>query len=141
MGWGNIGSALGSVGGSFGSALGGAIGSEFDDPNDRSNQQRYKHLKEGIQWRVADAQAAGVHPLAALGANIGSPLVQTTGSTVGDGIAASDSLGRGMARDANRVTNQKESARLNRATESSIQLNESQAMLNTARSRSIIAEM
>ena len=40
--------------------------------NDREWQRNYDMQKEfaqmGIQWRVADAKAAGLHPLAALGA-------------------------------------------------------------------------
>jgi len=49
----------------------------------------YSHLQKGIQWRVADAKAAGISPLAALGANIGAPTVlnseQSTGASVVDG--------------------------------------------------------
>lgn len=51
-----------------------------------------KHLQRGIQWRVADAKAAGVHPLFALGASIGSP-IGTSGSGVQS--AVQDSVTRG----------------------------------------------
>lgn len=37
---------------------------------DQANKTNIKMAKNAIQWRVADAQAAGIHPLAALGANI-----------------------------------------------------------------------
>lgn len=51
----------------------------------------YTHLKQGIQWKVADAKKAGIHPLYALGAQVGSPgiLGQTeTGSTASDALSA-----------------------------------------------------
>lgn len=51
-----------------------------------------KHLQRGIQWRVADAKAAGVHPLFALGASIGSP-VGTSGSGVQSQVASEVSGG------------------------------------------------
>lgn len=38
---------------------------------DRDLQREY--ARNGIQWRVADARAAGIHPLAALGAQTSSP--------------------------------------------------------------------
>lgn len=66
MGWGS------AIGGAIGGALG-LIGSNQSQANAaRLNQLNYEHQKEfaqnGIRWRVADAKAAGLHPLAALGA-------------------------------------------------------------------------
>lgn len=53
------------------------------------------HLKKGIQWRVEDAKRAGVHPLFALGASLGSP-VGTSSPSVGD--AVHDAVGQGIQR-------------------------------------------
>lgn len=43
----------------------------------------YTGMQKGIQWRVEDAKKAGIHPLYAMGANIGSPTV-TAGSAGAD---------------------------------------------------------
>lgn len=66
MGWGS------AIGGAISGALG-LIGSSQSQANAaKLNQLNYEHQKEfaqnGIRWRVADAKAAGLHPLAALGA-------------------------------------------------------------------------
>lgn len=66
MGWGS------AIGGAIGGALG-LIGAGQSQANaERLNRLNYEHQKEfaqnGIRWRVADAKAAGLHPLAALGA-------------------------------------------------------------------------
>lgn len=59
------------------SALGNAVGSLIDrnssrgddDNFDRNAQLQKEFAQHGIRWKVADAQAAGIHPLYALGAN------------------------------------------------------------------------
>ena len=66
MGWGS------AIGGAIGGVLG-LIGSNQSQANAaKLNQLNYEHQKEfaqnGIRWRVADAKAAGLHSLAALGA-------------------------------------------------------------------------
>ena len=69
MPWGGIATGVGAaVGG-----IAGLIGSGQSQANAaKLNQLNYEHQKEfaqnGIRWRVADAKAAGLHPLAALGA-------------------------------------------------------------------------
>lgn len=52
----------------------------------------------GIRWRVADAKAAGIHPLAALGANTYQFQPYSVGDTsMGRGVAeAGEALGRGL---------------------------------------------
>lgn len=68
---GSIGSnLLGSVGDKL---IGGLFDSDYDERLAQTNRQiDYERQKEfaqmGIQWRVADAKAAGLHPLAAIGA-------------------------------------------------------------------------
>lgn len=66
MPWGGIASAAGSV-------VGGLISNAGRKDNSEAlAQMNYEHQKEfaqnGIRWKVADAKAAGIHPLAALGA-------------------------------------------------------------------------
>ena len=67
---------LGDLGGVIGSAIGGGLGlignAQTNAANAAAAQQNYEAQKEfaqyGIRWKVADAKAAGIHPLAALGA-------------------------------------------------------------------------
>lgn len=68
-----IGSAVGSIAG----GVLGLIGSGNSAANAAAiNRQNYEAQKEfaqnGIRWKVADAKAAGLHPLAALGAQTSS---------------------------------------------------------------------
>lgn len=64
--------------------------------------QQREFAQHGIRWKVADAQAAGVHPLFALGANTTSfsPIstFQPSGDAVGPLVAqAGQNLGRAIA--------------------------------------------
>jgi len=53
--------------------------------------------QEGIRWKVADAKAAGIHPLYALGANTTSFSPVSIGSPGGAGIAAAgQDIGRAV---------------------------------------------
>lgn len=79
-----IGGAIAGLGGLLGGIFGGGSKVEPYQPD-------YHHLKSGIRWRVKDAQLAGIHPLYALGANVGSPAM------VGGGGQYDDGLGRGLA--------------------------------------------
>lgn len=75
---GAVGGLLGGVGSVIGAGMSGANAAAI-------NQANYEHQKEfaqnGIRWRVADAKAAGLHPLAALGAQTSS---YTPSAVVGD---------------------------------------------------------
>lgn len=74
-----LGSIIGGIGSVIGSIFGGSSASK-----DRKLQLRL--AREGIQMRAADARAAGIHPLAALGANM--PMYTPVGDGgVGAGIA------------------------------------------------------
>lgn len=71
--FGGIASAVGSVAG----GVLGLVGSNNSAANAAAiNRQNYEAQKEfaqnGIRWKVADAKAAGLHPLAALGAQTSS---------------------------------------------------------------------
>lgn len=75
-------SALGNIaGGLFG---GGGKGKQGDAEN-FARQQLETQMQKSVQWRVADARAAGVHPLAALGAQVSaSPATPVGGDSNSD---------------------------------------------------------
>ena len=85
--WGGLGSALvGAAGSIAGGLLGNASRSSAPDHYWDNAALQKEFAQNGIRWRVADAKAAGLHPLAALGA-------QTTAYTpgyVGDTGSAND---------------------------------------------------
>lgn len=79
------------------SLLGGLFGRKQQDKvNAQSmalNREQFERIQtRSIQDRVADAKAAGIHPLFALGASVSSasasPFVPDTGNYLGEGIAA-----------------------------------------------------
>lgn len=82
---------LGSILGSIASTVGGLFGANKDAKNQKLFAQK------GLQWRVADGLAAGVHPLAAIGfngpsysptyANVGAPL-ESMGQNIDRAVAA-----------------------------------------------------
>ncbi|QXP44303.1 MAG: DNA pilot protein [Arizlama microvirus] len=79
----------------LGALLGGAISAGAKLLGQKSEQKmQQKFAKNGIQWKVADAQAAGVHPLYALGANTMS--YQPVG--VGDGFDFLKDMGQNIDR-------------------------------------------
>lgn len=97
-----FGKLIGSFFGPVGTLVGGAFDEFSSDRSDRQQQERtnnqnYAAQKEfaqkGIQWRAEDARAAGLHPMAALGASGSAftPSFQTfTGS--GGGSALMDAM-------------------------------------------------
>ena len=88
---GPLGAGLGQViGGPVGAILGGAMGGsiqssyenekQYGRDKELMNYQMYRNEKlqkefaqKGIQWKVKDAEKAGIHPLAALGGSTHSP--------------------------------------------------------------------
>lgn len=70
------------------------IGGIFGQSSSAKQAERQMDLqvdmaKRGVRWRVADAKAAGIHPLAALGAQTASfSPIPITGNDFGAGIAA-----------------------------------------------------
>lgn len=71
--------------------------------------QNYLNEKEfaqsGIQWKVADAKAAGIHPLAALGASTTSFSPVSVGSSLSESIGgAGQDIGRAIAASASGET-------------------------------------
>ncbi len=76
------------------SALGGLGSGGRMRTADRALQ--HDMARKGIQIRVADAKAAGIHPLYALGAQVSSPTF-TAGSAGKDAAAAIGGVGRAVA--------------------------------------------
>lgn len=74
---------------SAGSQLaGGLIGAKQQKKSMKMQLRAQKEFaQQGVRWRVADARAAGISPLAALGAATHSPSFTYTGDTMGDAIA------------------------------------------------------
>lgn len=68
--------------------LGGALSQQEAN---QASQQDYEQAKEfaqmGVRWRVADARAAGISPLVAMGANIASPPATNVGGGMGEALS------------------------------------------------------
>lgn len=137
-----IGKVAGSLGNVVGLAgdtinLGKSLFGKKEDP--------YKSMKQGLEWRVADAKRSGIHPLAALGANIPGGFGSGGGIGLGDAVGSvGDSLsrmGQSASRGDQKAALSREEARLEAETASRIRVNETQAMLNEAQSRSIISKV
>lgn len=108
--WGGIASAVGSV-------VGGLFGLRAQKQSaanaEKLNQLNYEHQKEfaqnGVRWRVADAKAAGLHPLAALGAQGAS---YSPSAVIGDSPDFSflKDMGQGIGRAMDAKATQRERA-------------------------------
>lgn len=86
---------LAPLAGLAGNVLGGIFGSSAADKAQKqaelNRQMQLQFAQNAIQWKVKDAEAAGVHPLYALGAQTSSysPVqVGSTDNTVGEAFAA-----------------------------------------------------
>lgn len=105
MPWGGIASAVGSVaGGLIQGAFGQASASGSKSFQREMWQKNYDAQKEfaqnGVRWKVDDAKAAGLHPLAALGGS--GAMFSPSGGTIGAGVDADYSwlerAGQGIGR-------------------------------------------
>lgn len=79
--------------------LGGIIsGNKQEDMANKNIALQKQFAREGIRWKVEDAKAAGLHPLAALGAQTHSfAPVSIGGNDVGTGLAAAgQDISRGI---------------------------------------------
>lgn len=103
--------------------LGGYLGSKSASDANQSNAELQREFAQhGIRWKVADAKAAGIHPLAALGA-----------TTQGPAIAMQDegaSMGQALNLTAQQLTNM---AMQNQAMEADAEVKRTQALLNLAK--------
>lgn len=89
-------SALGNIAGGL---LGGGGKGKQGDAENFARQQLETQMQKSIQWRVQDAKTAGVHPLAALGAQVGA----SPSTPVGDSGSYQQGIdfagmGQGLAR-------------------------------------------
>lgn len=90
---------LGSLISAGASLLGGLFGSKSQSKANEANIRLQKDLaRKGIQWRVEDANKAGIHPLYAIGAPTATPGPLAVGDTsLGQGIAnAGQDIGRAV---------------------------------------------
>lgn len=82
----------------LGDLAGGLANSYFSDKaGDKAWKRQKKVLQNQVQWRVADAVAAGLHPLAALGLN---PASGPVAGPVGDLGSSLASMGQNLGRAA-----------------------------------------
>lgn len=91
---------IGSLISAGASLLGGLFGSKSQSKANEANIRLQKDLaRKGIQWRVEDANKAGVHPLYAIGAPTATPGPLAVGDTsLGQGIAnAGQDIGRAVS--------------------------------------------
>lgn len=104
---------LGALIGAGASLLGGLFGQSSQEKQIQKQIDAQKEFaQQGIRWRVDDANAAGIHPLYALGANTHSfSPIGIGGSPLGEGIAAAgQEFGRAVqakGTQAERLFNQK----------------------------------
>lgn len=112
---------LGSIISSVGDALTGSRNREAQrDANDQNAALQREFAQNGIRWKVADAKAAGLHPLAALGAQTMSPTASFQASA--DNTMSNIGQNIGRAVDATRTRNERAAALAADAESRSIQL-------------------
>ena len=89
----------GDVIGAVGSLIGGNKAQQNAEKTQRMNYQAQKEFAQnGIRWKVADAKAAGIHPLYALGASTNS-FTPISGYAGDNGISqAANEFGQGISR-------------------------------------------
>lgn len=78
--------------------IGGLIGQNAQAEQQEQNRALQREFAQsGIQWKVADARAAGIHPMYALGAPTMSPAVSVQGSPMASAVSAmGQDIGRGI---------------------------------------------
>lgn len=113
---------LGEIIGAGASLLGGLFGKKSaDKANEENIKLQREFAQQGIQWKVADAKKAGIHPLAALGAQTVSFSPSVVGdNSFGTGIAqAGQDIGRAI--NATRSNDQRNEAYLKSAADLELQ--------------------
>lgn len=98
MGWGEFATAV--VGSTIGGMFGQQGAKQQSEATLKANRENIAHQKEfaqqGLQWKVADARRAGIHPLAALGAQTHSFSPSSVGDTAPG--AATAQMGQDIGR-------------------------------------------
>lgn len=88
---------LGAILGAAGSVLSSIMGNNAAEKSaDKQARLQKEFAQKGVQWKVADAVKAGLHPLAALGANTMSYSPISVGSSVPDLGAMGQEVGRSI---------------------------------------------
>lgn len=148
MPWGGIASAVGSIAGGLISNAG------RKDNSEALAQMNYEHQKEfaqnGIRWKVADAKAAGIHPLAALGATTTSfSPGYVGGESSGQDYSWIADAGQGIGRAVEAGLSRKERAAMQATREQATQLDldnrraqlENQQLQNQALKMDMVRQM
>ena len=94
-----MGDFFGSLVGAAGSLLGGILGQNTQSDIAQQNLQFQEfEAAHGISQKVADAKAAGINPLVALGASTFNPSAVTVGNALGEGVSsAGQDVGRAVS--------------------------------------------
>lgn len=106
---------------------------------ERLNQERF--AKEGIRWKVADAKAAGIHPLYALGANtmsytpVSQPLASTPDNSISDAIGR---VGQNTGRAAAAAITQNEQVEQQQLKQNQLQIENSELQNMKLRSEIVL---
>lgn len=80
---------LGGLLGGFGSLIGAGINSATQSKINKENMAMQKEFAQnGIQWKVQDAQKAGIHPAVALGAQTYQASPSSVASDTGSGVSS-----------------------------------------------------
>lgn len=97
---------LGALIGAGASLAGGLLGSSSAKANAKRQEALQREFaQKGIQWKAADAEAAGISKLYALGANTTSYSPVSVGNPLGDAIStAGQNIGRGIDAQASPAT-------------------------------------
>jgi len=126
-----IGSILGGIGDLFGGD------GDYQQRLQADNQREF--AKMGIRWRVEDAKAAGLHPLVAMGSNVGGaslPVGQSFNAAVPDYLGAQvadrEMKQRKEEMEWNRTQQQRESAKKDQADQLAKAESEARIKLLTA---------
>lgn len=102
--------AIGSIGGSL---LGGLFGSNQAKKQEKLQREFAQH---GVSWKVEDAKRAGIHPLAALGAQTHAYSPVSIGTDMGANLAnAGQNLGSALAAGSTKVEKAAQQLQLQRA--------------------------
>ena len=110
-----------------------------------SYSEAMRPMQRGIQWRVADAKKAGIHPLYALGASTPSSPIPSSGNIAPDYSAplrdAANTLSRYDNQKRTRLIQNKEQARADAITSAQVDQAQANAEVAKARAAQIRAEL
>jgi len=102
----DLGSGLGAVGNFVGGMMDRSAAKDVNIQNQYqaalNRKDQYEFAQSGIQWKAADAKAAGIHPVFALGGSTSSFSPISVGSTAPSGMASAlGDMGQNLGRAVN----------------------------------------